>query len=157
VYITASVAIRHRNPGRNDKIRVPPKPTVNATEERVAANRPLIGAADVAEEKLRARAVFLAEAEDCLEEPLQVVVDSAHALQVDVFISRVVNREDAATSTHASNFMAQELQGQDVTVRDAPDPVAVVCRFGDFESATPFSAEMTAHLDRGADREFMSR
>jgi len=60
-------------------------------------------------------------------------------------------------STHATNVMAQELHGQDIAIREAADPVAVVCRLDDLKSATPLPAEMTAHLDRGSAPEIRSR
>jgi hypothetical protein len=53
--------------------------------------------------------------------------------------------------------MIQELYGQEVAIREAANPVAVVCRLGDLKSATPLPAEMTAHLDRRTNGEVESR
>jgi hypothetical protein len=53
--------------------------------------------------------------------------------------------------------MTQELYGQEVAIREATDPVAVVCRLGDLKSANPFPAEMTADLDRRTGREVRAR
>ena len=65
--------------------------------------------------------------------------------------------EADAGSTHATNFMIQELYGQEIAIREAADPVAVVCRLGDLKSATSLPAEMTADLDRRTDREVQPR
>ena len=53
-------------------------------------------------------------------------------------------------STHATNVMIQERYGQEIAIREAADPVAVVCRLGNLKSAAPLPAEMTADLDRRA-------
>jgi hypothetical protein len=53
-------------------------------------------------------------------------------------------------STHAPNVVAREFHGQDITIGQAADPVAVVSRFRDLEAATPLPAESPAHLDRGS-------
>ena len=64
---------------------------------------------------------------------------------------------EAAGSTHATHVRTPEFYGQEVAIREAADPVAVVRCLGDLKSATPVPAEMTADLDRRARREIWSR
>jgi hypothetical protein len=66
-------------------------------------------------------------------------------------------RTRAPVSTRATNVTVQELHRKDITIGEAPDPIAVVCALGNLESATPLGAKTTAHLYRGPDREVRSR
>jgi hypothetical protein len=53
--------------------------------------------------------------------------------------------------------MTQERHGQEVSIREATYPIAVVCRLCDLKSATPLATEMTADLDRRTRCEARSR
>jgi hypothetical protein len=58
---------------------------------------------------------------------------------------------------HGTNVTTHELDGENAAIRQTTDPIAVLRLLGDLEAATPLSAEVTADLDRGTDREVRSR
>jgi hypothetical protein len=60
-------------------------------------------------------------------------------------------------SPHGTNVTTQELDGENTAIRETADPIAVLRLLGNLEAATPLSAEVTADLDRGTDREVRSR
>ena len=82
------------------------------------------------------------------DDPRRTPGDAVHAPTERALTSRRLPRE-ATTGVNARDERQCGLYGQEVPIREATYPIAVVCRLRDFNSATPLPTEMTADLDRG--------